>query len=251
MHKTIYQYSRPASPKNFVLKNGEIHVWRASLETSDFHNLLNTLTSDERERAERFYFKKDRENFIIARGALRTILSCYLDIEPSQIKFDYGQHGKPQIASMSCKEPLFFNLSHSHGLVLYAITRWGNIGIDVEFIRYDYPCEKIAKAFFSNSEYAIINALPTPIKHKTFFTYWTLKEAYIKAIGEGLMCPLDQIEILISPNEIAAKLKIKGNPLDESISWSLQKLTSNPGYVAALAVKGSGCFQIKYFNWPE
>src|SRR5438128_1553001 len=104
-------------PQTLVLRNNEIHVWRAvlGLNPSSFQRLRQTLTTDEHERAERFHFQKDREHFIAARGLLRIILGRYLDIEPSQLRFRYNPYGKPVLSEESGGDGLRFNLSHSHG----------------------------------------------------------------------------------------------------------------------------------------
>ena len=122
----ISSWCLPARP--LKLGSDEVHVWRASLDVTalQVQSLQQSLTGDERKRAVRFYFCKDREHFIAARGLLRLILGCYLDIEPAQLRFWYSPYGKPALASEFGKNRLRFNVSHSHGLALYAIT-WGRV----------------------------------------------------------------------------------------------------------------------------
>ena len=118
-------------PKTLILESDAVHVWRASLNlsASHLHTLEATLTADECARAERFYFQKDREHFIAGRGVLRDILSRYLGREPDQLRFCYNPYGKPILAGESGGDALCFNLSHSHGLALYAVNRGREIGI--------------------------------------------------------------------------------------------------------------------------
>src|SRR5713226_9608883 len=118
-------------PKNLFLGDDEVRVWRAALnrKTSLVHSLERILSTDERARAERFYFQKDRERFTIARGFLRIILGRYLNMEPCCLQFRYNPYGKPALANESGGNGLRFNLSHSDGLALYAITRGREIGV--------------------------------------------------------------------------------------------------------------------------
>jgi 4'-phosphopantetheinyl transferase len=200
-------------------------------------------------RAERFYLQKDREHFIVARGLLRAILSRYLDMKPSQLRFCYNCHGKPFLATTSGRDTLSFNLSHSHGLALCAVTRGRKIGIDLERVRTDFACEQIAERFFSPRENAALHALPSSMRHEAFFTCWTRKEAYIKAKGEGLLLLLDQFDVSLAPGEPATLLNSRWDS-QEASRWSLQELILSPGYTAALAVEGHG-WRLTCWQWPE
>jgi len=236
---------------DLALSSDEIHVWRASLDLSAscVQNLQQTLAADELSKAEQFYLQKDREHFIVARGLLRAILSRYLDMEPGQLRFCYSDHGKPSLAPTPGQETFSFNVSHSHGLALYAMTRSREIGIDLERIRGDLDCEQIAARFFSPSENAVLRALPAKLKPQAFFNCWTRKEAYIKARGGGLSLPLDQFDVSLTPGEPSTLLNTTGDP-QEATRWSLRALTPSPGYVAALAVEGHG-WRLTCWQWPE
>ena len=174
------------------------------LQVSRLPNLKQVLSADEHARAERFYFQKDRERFMVARGLLRTVLGRYLNQEPSQLRFCYSPYGKPALATGSGRNTLRFNVSHSHGLALYAITCGRELGVDVELIRPELPDEEIAERFFSFQEVSGLRALPPNMRLEAFFNCWTLKEAYIKARGEGLSLPLDQFDVALVPGEAAA-----------------------------------------------
>ncbi len=237
-------------PPTVKLGSDEVHVWRVALDlgASGVQNLEQTLSEDERTRAERFYFHKDREHFIVARGLLRVILGCYLDMEPGQLKFCYGPHGKPTLAERSGMGVLRFNVSHSNGIALYAITRGREVGVDVERLRPDLEDEHIARRFFSSREIVALRAVPANIRLEAFFNCWTRKEAYIKARGEGLTLPLDRFDVSLAPGEPAALLSINGDR-QEASRWLLQSLAPGPGYVAALAVEGHE-LRIKCWQWP-
>lgn len=200
-------------------------------------------------RAELFHFEQDRKRFIVGRGVLRTILALYLGTEPSRLQFCYGPHGKPYLADRLGDATLRFNLAHSHELALYAFTRGREIGVDLEYIRYMPGVEQIAARFFSTRENAVLHALPTSQKQEAFFNCWTLKEAYIKAIGNGLAQPLDKFDVSLAPGEPARLLSVEGAP-EEASRWSLKALTPAPGYVAALAVEGHD-WRLTYWQFPE
>ena len=149
-------------PATIILGSNEVHVWRASLDEApaQIDSFLHTLAADERTRAERFYFQTDRERFITAHGVLRAILGRYLNRAPKYLSFCYSSHGKPALVWKSGGDAIRFNMSHSQGVALYAVTRGREIGIDLEFIRCDLEVEQIAERFFSPCEIATLRALP-------------------------------------------------------------------------------------------
>lgn len=227
-------------PAHLVLTDAAVHVWRASLNLSEFQlqNFWPTLTEDEQARAKRFHFPKDQNHYIAGRGMLRAILSRYLDRPPTQFRFDYSQYGKPTLTEVAGGEALRFNVSHSHGLALYAVTRNRDIGIDLELMRADFAGEEIAERFFSRPEFEKLRALPESAKCAAFFNCWTRKEAYIKARGEGLSMPLDQFDVSLSPGEPAQLLSVRGADPDEALGWRMKALEVDPNYAAALVVRG-------------
>lgn len=238
----------PLNAIEVVHLQNEVHIWSASLKQPDEYiaNLEKTLADDERTRAERFYFERDRCRFIVARGVLRTILGQYLNCEPRQLVFQYGAHEKPYLSAESNPRSLQFNLSHSHELVLYALTCNREIGIDLEMVKPLPDAEQIASNFFSKNEVAAMLALPDYLRIEGFFTYWTSKEAYIKAIGDGLSRPLDQFEVRITPGQ-PDKLLVYTHP-EETDRWTIQRLRLANGYLAALVVEGADMI-LKYGQW--
>ncbi len=234
-------------PLNLKLKPDEVHIWRASLKVanSTVESLLATLCVEEQQRAERFHFQKDRNHFIVAHGLLRLILSRYLDRKPHDLNFYYNQYGKPALVSASSE--IHFNLSHSHELALIAVTQNRDVGIDLEYIRSDFPCEQIAQSYFSPRERAVLNQIPAALKTEVFFTCWTRKEAYVKATGKGLSLPLDQFDVSLIPGEPAKLLHTQWDT-QEAGRWLLQELVPGSGYVATLAVAVGGG-QIKCCQW--
>ena len=236
-------------PTQLILPRNAVHVWRASLHVSasELRAFEDTLAVDERARAERFYFQKHREHFIAGRGLLRNILSRYLDGAPDQLRFCYNSYGKPALTKESGAEGLCFNLSHSHGIALYAITHGREIGVDIEYFRPDVEAEKLAERFFSPREAAVLRTLPEHLRKEGFFNCWTRKEAYIKAEGKGMSIPLSTFDVSLTPGEPAALLRTQ-NHSQETSRWSLQALNPEPSYAAALAVKGHDR-ELKCWQW--
>jgi 4'-phosphopantetheinyl transferase len=228
-----------------------IHIWIASLEQSNckVQNLSKLLSEDEQDRSMKFCFEKDRKHFIVGRGLLRTFLGRYLDKEPTQLKFYYSQYGKPALDGTVEGNVLNFNLSHSHGLALYAFALDHQIGIDIELIRFIPDVEQIVERFFSTNERSLFRTLSPEQKQIAFFKGWTSKEAYLKATGNGLAYPLDQIEVSLNPKDPPGLLKIVDNA-DASTQWSLYALQPAPNYIATLAVEGQG-WHLKGWQWSE
>lgn len=236
-------------PKILNLPHEEAHVWRinANLATPPTETLLRVLTHDEREKAERFYFHKDRRQSIVARAALRDILSRYLHVRPDDLWFRYGPQGKPELEQRTQGEHLEFNLSHSQELILAAVCAGRRIGIDVEYMRPGSDWELIVDRFFSPFEIAALSAVPGHLRTEAFFHGWTRKEAYIKAKGGGLSIKLDEFDVSLAPGEPARLLRSVEEP-DAPFRWWLKEIFPAPGYAGAVAVEGREC-KLRYWNW--
>ena len=232
-----------------MIGEDEVHVWQARLDAPAprIDALRDTLSPDERERAARFRFERDRERFIVARGLLRRLLGEYLDLSPEQIRFGYGPRGKPFLAEPD--DTLRFNLSHAGQIVLYALTRRRRIGIDIEHVRPVAALDTLCRHWLSPRENAMLSDLGDEARLLGFFNCWTRKEAYVKARGDGLDHPLDRFTVSLLPGEPARLLAVQDDP-DESARWSLQALTPAPDYVAALAVEGQGWdLRCRHWDW--
>ncbi|HET9532443.1 MAG TPA: 4'-phosphopantetheinyl transferase superfamily protein [Blastocatellia bacterium] len=236
-------------PQTIHLPGDEVHVWRVALDLKEAarERLLGTLSPDERSRAGRFRFQKDRDHFIAGRGTLRSILSLYLRAEPSRLSFRSTYYGKLYLDGELARSGIRFNLSHSHGLALYAVTSDREIGIDLEYIRSEVAAEQIAERFFSAREVKKLRSLPEASQAEAFFNCWTRKEAFIKARGEGLSLPLEKFDVSLAPGEPAALLETRID--DETASrWEIRDLPAGPAYKAALAVEGRG-WRLKCWQW--
>jgi 4'-phosphopantetheinyl transferase len=225
---------------------GEIHVWQAALDASveNLGQLESTLSLEEKARADRFHFAKDRNQFVVARGLLRRLLGRYLHQDPSALEFSYSEFGKPALSGRDAPCALCFNLSHSSGLVVYAFAKGRNLGIDVEQVRPESAGEDIARRYFSAREVSDLRTSPPEARVEGFFHCWTRKEAYLKATGMGLQTPLDGFSVSLLPDEPA---QFHGG-VDSR--WHLAAFHPAEGYVAAVVYDGAPC-SIKYFSTDD
>jgi 4'-phosphopantetheinyl transferase len=222
------------------LQQDEVHVWCAPLPAplSDIPRFSQLLSSDEKERAERIRFDKIRYDFVFTRGMLRSMLASYAHVSPAELGFTYSAHGKPSLGSPQNACTFTFNLSHTEGMAVFAFARERRLGIDVERVRKEFEVEPIAERFFSLAELLALREVPEEQRHEAFFRCWTCKEAYIKAIGEGLSHPLHQFDVSVSPGEPAALLSTRPD-LAEAGRWLLRDVPVASGHVAALAVEAT------------
>jgi 4'-phosphopantetheinyl transferase len=212
---------------------GEVHVWAAHLDelTPETSRFLRLLAPEEKERAARFYRQTDCDHFLCARGVLRSLLAGYAGIAPEDLAFRCNAYGKPYLAEEGA---LQFNVSHSHGLALYAIASGREIGIDVEWIRQTPDLMKIAGRFFSPREVRELEAAPPESQLRAFFRCWTRKEAYIKAKGLGLSIPLKDFSVSSADGGPSAVVASESG-------WHVWNADPAPGYLGALAVEASEC----------
>jgi 4'-phosphopantetheinyl transferase len=216
----------------------EIHLWRVGLNqpAEVYRACFGTLTPDESERAGRFCFDRHRQQFVIARGALRSVLSQYLHRPPSQLRFVYSAFGKPEVEGEEGRGCLRFNLSHAEGVALIALIRDREVGVDVEVVREEFPGMEIAEGFFSAREVETLRSLPEEARMDAFFLYWTRKEAYIKALGEGLSHPLRQFSVSLGNGESSVLAEPEGVAPQASM-WIVKGLSVGERHAAAVAFR--------------
>jgi 4'-phosphopantetheinyl transferase len=211
----------------------ELHIWEASLDPSPttVTALRATLSEAEEARADRFRFARDRSRYIVGRGLLRGLLASYLGIAPREVRFTYGAYDKPHLENGG----LWFNLSHSGSVALYAFNTRAEVGIDVELDDGDFSKDLIAERCFSPTETASLRALPQDLQPRAFLTCWTRKEAFIKARGDGLNLPLDSFDVTLTPWQPAALTRTAWSS-DEPTEWSLLDVSDSEGqFIAAVA----------------
>jgi 4'-phosphopantetheinyl transferase len=222
------------------LKDREVHLWLVqpdaiSERLPDFSSILSR---DEQERAARFHKRIDAKRYASTRASLRCLLGNYLRLDPQLLRFAYDSYGKPRLSEEAHSVPLRFSVSHSSALALFGVVLHRNIGVDIEYMRSDVEVTDLAERFFSRREAGIIGRLSGELRLEAFFRCWTRKEAYLKALGQGLSYGLDRVEVTLTPDEPAVILRA-ADDLDVSKRWTLQDLAPAPGYFGAAAVEGT------------
>ena len=233
-------WRQPAEDLEF--QEGVVHVWRFFLARDQ--GLLvrqeTLLSADERKKAERFRFARDRAAYIVSHAALREILSRYTGGSPPDIGFRHTPHGKPFLA----ESDVFFNLSHSGEIALVAVARNRRIGVDLERVRFDLNVDPIAEDFFSSNDTAALKTRSDRERVSAFFECWTRKEALLKALGGGVSMPLEGVDVfqnMEGPQVVHA-------PTDFGGIWTLKGFSPAEGYTAAVATEGTGvryCFFVQ------
>jgi 4'-phosphopantetheinyl transferase len=208
------------------------------LKLTDFDDqrrrLEGFLSPEERVRAERFHRPEDRKRYVVRRGMLRELVAQHLNRQPSEIEFQYNALGKPSVICGSGEPELQFNMSHSEDWAIYALTRSGPIGVDIQCIRPIPDLERIASETFSPAELAAWTALPADSRLVAFFAAWTRKEAVLKAVGAGIGEGLKQVEVTLGLRD-ARVLQAPPTP-DRTTKWRLHSFSPAPQTIAAIAL---------------
>lgn len=223
-------------PQNLSLTDNDVDIWLINIENyrENINDFQKKLSQDELDKVKSFSLDLLKESFIINRGYLRTILSKYLTIKPEEICFTYNQKGKPSLHD-NILEKIEFNLSHKNIYAVYAISK-NNIGIDLEKIDAKVQVENIAKRFFCNDESDYLTNLPLIEKPEYFFKLWTIKEAYLKAIGEGLSGGLDSICFAINENNQQMELVKQKNDQKRDNHWHFKTWILPNNYIMSIAI---------------
>jgi len=219
------------------LGDGEVHIWWAAINPPEtvLKELTHLLSDDERERAGRYVFERDRRRYIAGRAFLRSLLSAYLKEPPASIVFKYSHRGKPGLQSAGYENDLQFNFSNAADWALAAVCRNHLVGIDLEQVHPMPDEDDFARQFFCPSEIALLRSRMGAEKLKTFFELWTCKEALLKAMGDGLTRPINEVEVLLE-NGTARLVSISGDQ-EYAERWRLALFQPAPGFQAALAVQ--------------
>ena len=228
---------------------GEIQVWRTALPwpAEAVSALGQVLSAEEVALVSRKRREQDRMQFIVGRGLLRVLLGSCLNMLPTQVRIATGPFGKPRIVEPPSARDLSFNVAHAGRLILIALTFHVAIGIDVEEIA-GIDWQQIATHHFSLSERRVLEKLPNGQLANQACAYWTLKEAYVKASGQGLSIPMNQFDVHYIPGEPARLLETRNAPGDH-LRWTLLDLDAGEGYKAALAVDGV-IAELNCWDWP-
>ena len=225
----------------------EVHVWRIDLAAGAGSPAAATLlSSDERERAARLLCEHKRTRFIAGRSALRRLLGQYLDKAPQTLVFRYGPHGKPALVTGASETILTFNFSHSEDLALLAVATGREVGIDIEYRHRDISVAPFARHILSENEAAALQRLPEEQHQQALLAAWTRKEAYVKALGEGLARSLKSFSAGIAVDEPAVRRLEDAN--GEPHTWTFTPLAVHPDYLACVAAPGSD-WTPRCFEW--
>ena len=194
--------------------------------------LLSILSSVERQRFERFRFERDRDLFLVSHALVRISLSKYADVRPEVWRFRAGSHGRPEISEPPSR--MRFNLSHTHGLAVCAIMLDHDLGVDVEYLGASAPME-VGERFFSPRELADINSVSSDGRVRSFFEYWTLKEAYTKARGVGLSLPLPLFSFYRDANKLW-RFECDSSVLEDPRRWEFWSSNIEQDWQVAVAM---------------
>ena len=220
--------------QDLALGQETLHVWsgRLDVDATALEAYALVLSDDELARANRFRFDKDRTHFVVTRGVLRYLLGAYIHVPAQEVAFGYGQKGKPKLANP--ETGVCFNVSHSHGMGAWAFGLNRSVGIDVEYVKRSVNIEAVGKRFFSDNEWVQLCHLPEAERRNSFFRCWTRKEAFVKALGDGLTFSFKAFDVTIG--DMSQVQHIEG--VHDPQNWLLKTFKPAPDYVGALAVEG-------------
>ena len=233
------------TPDSLNLSKDHVDIWLCDLKqlSSDINNFYSILSEDERERTDKLKVEDKKQQYIITRGALRQRLGLLTKIDPQDFIFDYLEHGKPVLANNPQFADMTFNVSHSHDLALIAITQEQNIGIDIEKINRELKHDELVSRFFSKVEQTEFQTIPEANRAKAFCACWSRKEAFIKAIGDGVSYGLDTFDVTVDPENQTPEINLH-KPSEDT--WSALNLPINDEYMACLVSDG-GSLSVRYW----
>jgi 4'-phosphopantetheinyl transferase len=214
----------------------EVVVTRLDVPPDVVRALVPLLSDVERERASRFAFERDRRRFVLARGRLRQLLGVRLDVAPDSVRLVCGPRGKPALSPAFTGSGLRFNLSRSEDVAVYAFARGREIGVDVEEVRVISNADAVVAQMFSPREIGVYFALAPRDRPLGFFQCWTRKEAFIKALGDGLYYPLDRFDVSFAPGEPARILRIESTD-GGNCPWALHSFSPGDRLIGAVVVQ--------------
>jgi 4'-phosphopantetheinyl transferase len=222
----------------------EVVSVRLDAELAAMGELAQCLSDGERLRASRFVFERHRRRFIVGRARLRHLLASRLGVQPDAVELVYGPRGKPRLSRSFADADLCFNVSHSEDVAVYVFSSGREIGVDVEAVSELRDADEIAARFFSRRENQAYLALDPCDRPLGFFNCWTRKEAFIKALGDGLYYPLDCFDVSLAPGEPARILRV-ADVAGSACGWTLYDLDLEPGFVGAVVVGDQVTFRAR------
>lgn len=245
------EWRRP--PDAYRLPGGEVHVWRAALAqpAEALLALAAALSPDERARAARYRREDDRRRSVIGHGLLRQLLGQCLGEAPGELRFELGEFGKPALAGPGTANRAgpHFNISHAGDWILIGLAADRPIGVDVERMREEVACDRLAERFFSRPEREALASLPPALRRAAFFACWTRKEAYLKARGDGLTLALDRFDVSLMPGAEPRLLATRHDPADAG-RWRMAELDVGPDHAGAVVAPGPD-WSLRRWHWQH
>lgn len=229
----------------FKLESNTVNTWFINVnDVLDKIEMFSRIISiDENKRANKFHFKKDKNLFMMSRAVLRVLSGHYLNIKPEDIRFKYGEFGKPDFGF---KTNLKFNISHSGDMAIFSFVKDFDIGTDIEKTKHDFDVLEIATNYFSELEIETLKKMPKQMQVEGFYRGWTRKESFIKATAQGLSFPLDSFSVSLNSNDTAELLQTKWDE-NEKNNWALFTFSPHEAYIGATSVKGM-INKVNYFE---
>lgn len=223
----------PELSPSFPSATRQIHIYRASLIPPKpfVSRLRELLTRDERARADRLIDPADGARFTAGRAALRLVLARYIDPAPGDIRFDYGERGKPALAQANPGPA--FNVSHSGDQILIAVSNCATVGVDIEYERESVDILKLARRYFCPEEIEALESVNKQDQRNAFFDCWTRKESYMKAVGDGFRIPLKSFCVSLRPADDPALQYVDGQPA-EAARWTIRAVHAGENYRASV-----------------
>lgn len=226
-------------PTLLHLEQGQVDIWLTRLSGIGDHLLRRyeqLMSESEHATWRRFLVEHARLQHLVARALVRTTLSRYFDVAPESWQFGANRYGRPHIAEPRQFRPVRFNLSHTNGLVVCAVAKARAIGIDVENITRESRLADLAPRVFSPIELSTFLRTAPQTQREVFFSFWTLKEAYIKARGMGLSLPLDGFSFDLAG--ASPRVRFTERCPDDSDRWQFRQYVPTADHLLAIAVAG-------------
>jgi 4'-phosphopantetheinyl transferase len=234
------------------LEPGEVRVFHAFCSTlGDADAALRCralLSAEESAREQRFRFQDDRDSYLLAHALVRSVLAELSGEPPARLRFELGPHGRPELVPARPGPRLRFNLSHTRGLVACAVALEHDVGVDVEHVDRRVQIDQVAESVFSDAERAALARLPEDARRARFFELWTLKEAYIKAVGKGLSLRLLSITLDLDGGP-EPRIGFAPPVEDDPAAWWFALRPPAPGFMLAVAARVAPPSRISVCSW--
>ena len=227
-----------------------VDIWLAStaLGEEQIRSYRESLSQAELARAEKFRSDSRYREYVVTRGLLRQALAGMTRMDIAGVEFPDGEHGKPCLENILDGKTIAFNVSHSHRLALVALTLEGRLGVDLEKIRPEVEWRSLAQHYFSDAEVQVLDRYAEDTGLRAFYTCWTRKEAFVKALGAGISYGLKEFDVSIDPHEDCATLTLR-NQEEDTTRWLIKNIPVPASHVAALALDRPDC-KFRFWRAP-